>query len=175
MSETASPPGRRAFGRWLVASALLVSGCGFHPLYGEKEVKGDVATGLTLVDIANIGDRIGQELRNRLIDRFYRSGRPASPRWRLQTSLSATRTSVGIQSNSNATRYKLMVTANYSLIDLATNKQVFVTSSQSIVYYNVLTAQFASFASEQDAYQRAVDDLGEQITTRVALFVDRAS
>lgn len=180
--SAAATPSRRAVGRWLVSLALLAGGCGFHPLYGEPapapgqtQGKSDVGTRLGQVEIAVISDRIGQELRNRLVDRFYVGDRPVSPVWRLNVTLWASKGGVGIQKDATATRYKLVVTATYSLLDFKANKRVFETRSQSVVYYNVLTAQFASFASEQDAYERAVEDLSEQITSRVALFVDRAS
>src|SRR3954452_14938620 len=66
---------------------LLLAGCGFRPLYGSGAIvrdRGEPGTvSLSDVQIEPIPNRRGQELRNRLIDRFYGDGRPASPTYAL--------------------------------------------------------------------------------------------
>ena len=56
-----------------IASILLLSACGFSPMYGANSSKNNTAikTELTDIEIALIPDREGQYLRNALIDRFY--------------------------------------------------------------------------------------------------------
>ena len=74
----------------LLLSLTLLPGCGYQPLYGANT---PAAQQLPLVQINNIPDRLGQQLRNSLIDRFYRDGRPASPEYTLDISLSPASTS----------------------------------------------------------------------------------
>ena len=57
----------------LLLSLTLLPGCGYQPLYGANT---PAAQQLPLVQINNIPDRLGQQLRNRLIDRFYQRRPP---------------------------------------------------------------------------------------------------
>ena len=63
-----------------VSAALFLSGCGFSPLYATAggTGQGSVADYLDTVAIGSIPDESGQYLRNALIDRLYRHGRPSA-------------------------------------------------------------------------------------------------
>jgi hypothetical protein len=68
----------------LLLSLTLLPGCGYQPLYGANT---PAAQQLPLVQVNNIPDRLGQQLRNSLIDRPRRNIRstslwsPASISW----------------------------------------------------------------------------------------------
>jgi LPS-assembly lipoprotein len=157
-----------------VGIALLAAlpGCGFQPLYGTHA--GQPAAGEQLANVAIdvIPDRNGQVLRNLLIDRFYRDGRPAAPSYRLAVQLQAFEENLGIRPDATATRARLRLFANYQLIDNA-GKVAFRASSRSIVSYDILDAQYATLAGQQDAYQRGLTELSDEIRTRLALHFTR--
>ncbi len=151
--------------------ALLLPGCGFQPVYGRRPNNG-MADQLSRVKIASIPERTGQHLRNLLIDRFYRDGRPVEPDYTLNIGLSATDTRLGIQRDDTATRSQLTLNANYSLVD-PTGAVVYTDSSRSFIGYSILGNQYATLVNEQDAYERGINQLAEDITTRIGLFLAR--
>lgn len=168
--------------RWmagLLALALALpalSACGFRPVYGTggSAVGGKVAAAeLADVAIEPIPERSGQVLRNLLIDRMYEAGRPGNPAWRLRVSLTAVEEELGIRKDATATRARLRLIANYELVDSVTSQVVYRSFSRSIVSYNILEAQYGTLVAEQDAYERGLIELADDIRTRLALYFAR--
>jgi len=157
----------------LALAGPSLGGCGFRPAYGTMGHRGGAVAELNRVFIEPIADRSGQVLRNHLIDRFYTDGRPEQTDYRLSVSLTAAREDLGIQKNAVATRARLRMTAHYELTETATGKVVYRTHSRSIVSYNLLEAQYATLVAEQDAYERALQQLAEDIESRLALYFSR--
>ncbi|MDE1149037.1 MAG: LPS assembly lipoprotein LptE [Azospirillaceae bacterium] len=168
---------RAATGLLLLAGPLALSACGFHTVYGShtaQDGKPTTEAQLSTVSIDIIPDRVGQMLRNNLIDRFYRdTGRPAKPVYRLSVALRSTKENLGIQKDATATRARLHVMADYQLIDVKTSKTLYRTSSRSIISYDISEAQYSTMVAEQDAYDRALTEVAEEITARLALYFDR--
>lgn len=160
----------------LALAALLpagLGGCGFQPVYGSFADRAAPVEQLNLVQIDPIPDRTGQVLRNLLIDRFYPAGRPADPKYRLAVALASSEESLGIRPDATATRARLRLQASYELIDVATGQVVYRTFSRALVSYNLLEAQYATLVSQQDAYERGLVELSEDIRTRLALYFKR--
>lgn len=147
--------------------------CGFTPVYGTGAHESAVGTALANVQIDPIVDRNGQVLRNNLIDRFYTDGRPDSPRYRLSVALAATEEELGIQKDATATRARLRLQASYELIEISTGQVVYRTFSRSIISFNLLDSQFAVLATRQDAYDRGLTELADDIRTRLSLYFAR--
>ncbi|MDR6775052.1 LPS assembly lipoprotein LptE [Azospirillum sp. BE72] len=166
---------RGLFALALGLSAASLSGCGFQPLYGGKGVGAAAADRLMEVDIASIPDREGQKLRNLLIDNFYPSERPSNPRYRLDVALSASEQKLALQKDATAVRAQLLVNAPYRLTDTQTGQVVFQSSSRSMISYNTLEQHYAAIATVQSAYDRALEDISNDITTRVAMYLGRGS
>jgi LPS-assembly lipoprotein len=153
----------------LLLSLTLLPGCGYQPLYGANS---PAAQQLPLVQINNIPDRLGQQLRNRLIDRFYSDGRPASPEYTLDVSLVPSVYKLGIALDDSATRAELNLAANYTLRNMQ-GAAVFTGSTTAVTNFNILRSQYATLIGEQDAYDRSVAQVSEDITRRVSLFFNR--
>jgi LPS-assembly lipoprotein len=175
--------GSMDFARWLMPSfktfplagwglllcLTLLPGCGYQPLYGANT---PAAEQLPLVRINNIPDRLGQQLRNSLIDRFYQNGRPASPEYTLDVALIPTIFKLGIALDDSATRAELDVQANYTLRN-AQGAAVLSGVTTSVTNFNILRGQYATLVAERDAYDRSVAQLSEDLTRRVSLFFNR--
>jgi LPS-assembly lipoprotein len=154
----------------LCLSFLLLSACGFQPIYGSWSHNPETNRAMNNVQIANIPDREGQELRNHLIDRMYLNGRPAQPTTRLEISLIASDVNLGLQVNGTTTRQEHSLTANYVLRDIASNKQLLKGTARSIVSYDELAGQYATLATKLNAADRALTEVGEQIVNRLSLY-----
>ncbi|MCW2235523.1 LPS assembly lipoprotein LptE [Azospirillum canadense] len=179
-SKPAHPPigPRGQTRRWLLALAVLApvalgtAACGFQPLYGGRGAA-NVSAKLQEVDIGMISDQYGQKLRNLLIDRFYKDGRPAQSQYRLLTSLTASEQKLALQKDATAVRAQLVVSAPYQLVDTNTGKVVLSSSSRSFVSYNVLEQQYAGLVTVENAYDRALLEISNDITARVAMYLNR--
>ena len=157
-------------------TALLLTGCGFAPMYGKHEVtqQSAVASGLNDVYIDNIPDRDGQYLRNLLIDRFYSTGRPADPKYTLIVAeLNEEKRELDLTKSAETTRAQLRITANIALVDRATGQQVLGRQLLAITSYNILQSEFSTRVTEDNARLNALADLARQIELALALQLTR--
>ncbi len=155
----------------LIASSLLLSACGFSPIYGTKgKGSASVSSSLNNVQINNIQGERGQFLRNKLIDRLYFKSRPTTPEAQLNIYLTSFENKSGIQKDATATRSQLRMTANFTLRSIDNKEELFKGQASTVASYSKLDAQYGTLATQQDAYKRALIELSEQITNRLSLF-----
>ncbi len=144
----------------------VLTGCGFEPLYG-KSAKGDARL-LKLVQIERIEDRTGQKMRTMLRQKFGQRAAPAKPRWSLSVSLSESLRGLAVQRDATTTRRELAVTTRFSLTELGVkNPRIFRGNAISINSFNELLSEYATLSAENDARDRALRILSEEIRVRV--------
>jgi len=155
--------------------SLLLSACGFRPMYGDPAATasagGATSAKLAQIEIEPIADRIGQQLHNRLRDRMSPSGQPDKPNYRLQVTL--TKADQVIVNGDNHVRHNtLTVTATYWLSPADNDKSYLMDRANSRVQvsYDTLDEPYNDIATQQDAQLRAIDQLADMITTRVAAY-----
>jgi LPS-assembly lipoprotein len=158
-----------------LASSLFLLSCGFEPIYGvNRNVQTGVETQLADVEIGNIPDREGQYLRNALIDRFYRGGRPLNPRYTLEISnLEERLLKLDITKTADATRGQLRMQARLVLRDRPGGKIVLDRNLRTITSYNILASEFATRVTEENARTNALDDLARQAELQLSLYFRR--
>ncbi len=161
----------------LTINFLLLTSCGFEPVYGDLGSKTDataVEATLSQIAIGNIPNREGQYLRNALIDRFYRHARPANAAYGLTVGRIEERlTDLDITKSSDATRGQLRLSTTMTLNDRKTGKEVLTHKLRSITSYNILGSEFTNRVSEENARQNALDDLARQIELQLSLYFQR--
>lgn len=147
---------------------LLLAGCGFQPVHGQRvNGGGPAATEFAAISIATIPDRIGQLVRNELLDQLTPRGEPANPRYRLQVSLKSDVYDMMIRRDATASRARLTLTATYRLT--AGDQAVTDGTARAMVSYDLpAEASFATIASERDGERQAAKAVAEQITSRLA-------
>lgn len=153
----------------LLPALCLLAACGFHPIYGGSTANGPVAEQMSQVAIENIPDHAGQMLRNDLIDRMYRKGRPAQPLYHLSVKLRTSEEDVGTLANSTATLTELNTYADYVLTD-AKNGELVKGTAHSATSFSRLDNQYATLAAHDSAIERTVGEVSEQIVNRVSLY-----
>lgn len=156
--------------------SLMLSACGFHPMYGNPAAAGSSPGGATsaklaLVEIQPIADRVGQQLHNRLRDRMNPAGQPDKPNYRLQVTLDESDAVVS-NGNNNVRHNTLTVIATYWLSPADNDKSYLMdrVNSRVQVSYDTLDDPYNDISTHEDAQLRAVDQLAEMITTRVAAY-----
>ena len=158
----------------LLAAALLcatLTACGFSPVYAPTDdaapqsVFNDFAT----IQIDPISQRIGQILRNELIDRLNAKGR-AEVQYRLSVALTEQQIALAIARDATLTRSQILEVATISLSDIKTNKIVLTRRLTASSTYSILPSQFGTLVTEQDARERSLRTLSEQITTALSIY-----
>ena len=120
--------------------------------------------------IAPIAERSGQKLRNLLIDRIYQNGVPEQPTWQLQITLQESKFNNDIDRTDTATRTQIILQAQADLIDTSNKKIVWSRSNRVITGYNILISPFGTLINEDNARDRAISDLADDVTTQLGLF-----
>jgi len=150
--------------------AAATAGCGFQPLYGQRDNETSVSTDLAAVRVDPLRDRVGQQMHNFLRDRLNPDGQPVAPSYRLRVLLSESRRELGVRRDETATRANLRMTANFSLLDYNGGGELLSGRSTSTTSYDILDNPFASTVSEDDARQRALREVADEIQARLALY-----
>jgi LPS-assembly lipoprotein len=155
--------------------ALLLGGCGFHPLYGTLDAR--VGPTLANVYVEPISDRVGYELRNDLLDLFNGTGQDDGAAYRLKLTLSEAEEAVVLQTDTAITRYNYTLSAHYELIPRGSTTAVKSGDITALAAYNVAAAPFlyATVTAERDAKNRAANDLAERLRTQIAVYLRNAA
>lgn len=154
---------------------LVLAACGFRPMYATSSFGGDseISDQLAQIRIENIPNREGQLLRNELIDRFYRDGRPANPRYSLAVQpIDEFRRELDITIGSDTTRAQLRLKTVMTLTDLQTREVVLKDRLTTYASYNVLSDQYATSVSEHNTRDNSIRDLARQIEQKTALYLN---
>jgi len=170
--------------RWFYISALvfalccmtfLTSGCGFAPLYATGPNNNYSLTPFFAdIEVAPINNREGQMLRNLLIDRIYTQGRPAGARYELRVKQPReTISRLGIRKDATATRAQMEVSTEMHLVDRFSGETVIKRELRSFNGYNILDSQFTTMITEENARERALNDISDQIVTQLGLYFQR--
>jgi LPS-assembly lipoprotein len=150
--------------------ALSLSGCGFHPLYGDRGATAQSADKLARIYVEPMPDRLGYELRNTLIDVFDASGKPGQGAYRLRVTLSTKSEGIAIQNDAAITRYNDTLNVAYELTDVTTGKVLTKGVELGLSAYNVVASPYATLVAQQDSDKRAAEDIAYRIRTDLAVY-----
>lgn len=156
----------------ILAAVAVIAACGFRPLHAPGG--GAVPATLSGIEIAPISDRLGQVVRNHLLDRLTPRGAPSSPRYRIVVSLRVTKEGLAIARDETATRFNVSVEADYELLRLPAGESVLQGVARSIAAYNVVSSDYATLVAERDAELRAAREISDELKTRVAVYLSQS-
>ena len=162
---------RRAFFTAAVVP-LLVAGCGWEPLYADRE-SGPADAELSAIRVAPIPERIGQHLAWAMRESLNPTGIATPQRYLLRITLQAARSDLGVQVQGFGTRGRLDVAAGFFLNDIASNKQLLSGGSHVAESFDILANEYSNLVAEEDARTRAVEQLRREITSRLIVFMQR--
>ena len=153
----------------LSAAALVISACGFQPLYGTTPAGSNVAAQLSAIEIDEQNHRLGQLIRNDLLSSFA-AGTSEPVRYRLQFTAVAGRQTLIDNSDDDTRRFSYRVNVEYRLIDEKTGNQLNAGKTFSQVSYDRTTSDFSNVQAETNAMERAAKEIGNDIRTRLAAY-----
>ena len=150
-------------------AAAPLAGCGFHPLYGGHTA-GEYDPRLAAIKVAPIPDRQGQLLELALREKLNPRGVTTPTLYTLSISLNLSRSDLGIQRNATSTRSEINASASYLLRGDGTN----VTgNSRTVSAFNLQDDAWAATVAENDARERAIEDLADAIYLQLSLWSQR--
>ncbi len=152
---------------------LLLTACGFQPLYGTGSGRTAVAPQLAQIQIPLIADAPGQQLRNFLLDRLPAPA--GSPRYQLNVGLTENKIGIAISRDATVTRQQLRSVVRASLLDRTNGEIVWTQEIFTTSGYNVLGSQFSTLVGEEDARKRNLHDLSERLINMIALYFERST
>jgi LPS-assembly lipoprotein len=153
-------------------AVLALSGCGWEPLYADRE-SSPADADMRAIKVDPIPERIGQRLALALRESLNPDGTPTPQRYRLSILLITMRSDLGIQQTGLGSRGKLDASANVTFRDIKTGAMLLFTTTHVAESFDILANEYASVVAEDYARTRAVEELRRDIMTRLTLFLQR--
>jgi LPS-assembly lipoprotein len=161
---------RRALGlaAMILASAPVLAGCGFTPLYATP----GVGKGLGTIEVAAPRGRVGYLLREDLDDALGRD-RSAAPAYRLELTLVQSRGPRGLTRTDVADYYDVGLTVQYKLTEISTGKVAQTGQVTTQVSYDDSGQAYADIAAAQDAQNRIAAEAAQKIQIQLQAWMMR--
>ena len=153
----------------LGTGCLLLAGCNLRPLHAGPE-GAELNRDLAAIEVERLDGRLGQIVRNYLINELNPAGLAVPAIYDLDLRLDRAQNSLAIQLDDVATRYDLSLAATFELKSKADGQTLYRSAIRRVVGYNVRSEPFATLVAEQDAERRAARELSRQIRTQLSLY-----
>jgi len=168
---------RRLFLASLAPVAAALAGCGFRPLMATPENDDSISVQLASIRVGEIGEdderRVGQILRNELIDRFTSGVGERPERYTLSIEIEQRTSALQIQNTDTVTRYNLVLIAKLRLFPSGSNEAVYTAETNATSSYDVVDSEYATLVAEQETARDAARDLSNTIAALLALYFRR--
>jgi LPS-assembly lipoprotein len=155
-----------------------LAGCGLQPLYGSGSTTASgagLSETMAAVDVNPIPGRVGQKVRNELIFSNTGGAYAPTPRYNLKIAIRERVINQLVRITGDATGQIYQLEANYTLIDLSTNKVIHQGTAISRAPYSRYQEIFANVRARYDAENRAARTVADSIKTQLAAFLAQSA
>lgn len=149
----------------VLAAGILVSACGFVPLYGQAGVSG----GLSTIQVKVPQGRTAYLVRESLDDALGHDARQEAA-YRLEITVDERRFARGLRVDNVANRYELQLKVGYSLVSIQTGAILLSGSAPVAVTYDSADAPYGGITAQQDGQKRAATEAAQQIRLELARY-----
>jgi LPS-assembly lipoprotein len=157
---------------------VLLAGCGdggFRPLYGAAGIGANAQEKLKGVEIAPIGGRVGQRIRNELVFGTTGGGEKSDPQYRLEVAVRESVVSTIVKVDGDALSQVYSADATFSLIRLSDKTVVLKGVSFGRAGFERNPSIFSNVRAQDDAQNRAARTIAVDLNTRLAAFLASAT
>ena len=159
---------------------FAVAACGFEPLYVQKTSKEDkwyfdgdfdnyVTDQMAQIKIVVTGERLGQQIKNNLLDLLTPQGVPAKPKYYLYVNpVQENEYAQALRSGITATRKRIDYKVNYHMTQ--NSKEVMKGNTVSFVSYDILDNPYSTVISRKKVQQDAAKIMANDIALRLGAF-----
>jgi hypothetical protein len=152
---------------------LPAAGCGWAPLYADQQTQ-PAAAELRAIKVAPIAERIGQNLEMALRSSFNPDGAQSVPqRYVLTVRLAVAKQNLGITTQGLGTLGRIDVHAHFVLAELKSGAPLFTGDAHVNDSFDLLANGYSNVVAQSDAETRSVDQLREDLVTRLTTFLQR--
>jgi len=149
----------------VLGACLLVSACGFVPLYGQAGVSG----GLSTIQVQVPQGRTAYLVRESLDDALGHDARQAAA-YRLEVTVDERRFARGLRIDDVANRYELQLKVSYGLVNITTGSVLLSGTVPVAVTYDSADAPYGGITAQQDGQKRAATEAAQQIRLELARY-----
>lgn len=158
----------------------LLSGCGFEPLYVEKKTSGEwyydnefdtgISEEMAKVKVELISDRIGQLIRNDLLDKLSPKGQPKHPKYFLKVeNIQKQEIDQALRNDITATRKKVIYKVFYVLKN-AEHKTLIKGNSVAYLGYDILRDPYSTTFAQKKNEKNAAKIIANDISLRLGAY-----
>jgi LPS-assembly lipoprotein len=151
--------------------AVVLSACGYKPLYESRSDGRGVVAELQGIAIQEQGERAGQLVRNKLLSSMRPAGTVKEDRYTLALVPIVTKFGLVDQSRPGIQRLRLRLNVSYRLIEIGSGKEANTGKTFSAVSYDIVHEPVSDLQAESNALNRAAQEVGTDIHTRLAAFM----
>ncbi len=164
----------------LLSVVLMLSACGFEPLYVEKTSSSDwyydshfdtgIKKEMASVRVELIQDRIGQLIRNDLLDRLTPKGEPKQAKYILKvTNIDKQEIDQALRNDITATRKKVIYKVSYVLQNMEYKTLI---NSTSVAYtgYDILRDPYSTTFAQKKIEKNAAKIIANDISLRLGAY-----
>ncbi|KFL92238.1 hypothetical protein AmDm5_0282 [Acetobacter malorum] len=157
----------------LLGAPLALGGCGFQPLYGEREDAPQINAELKRVYVANIPERIGQQLRLALQQNMAGDGPEDPDGYTLVVQPSVSSESLDIHSDNTSGRVRMNGHAHWTLYTVEQYPKFLAQGDATALdgYTATYEQYFAQTLNNETATGRVAKTLADQVTLQVATWL----
>lgn len=162
----------------ILVFVVLISSCGFKPLYIQNTEKnfynGDaqghsVVNELALIKISPISERFGQQIRNKLLDLLTPKGAPIKAKYRLKVVLDKKIVSQqALRDDVTATSERVDYTVKYTLYK--ESQELVSGDSFAFVSYNILNNPYSTTMAQKKSEEDAANIIANDIALRLGAY-----
>ncbi len=145
----------------ILAGMLVVTGCGFRPIYATSPDGAPPLNQLVAVRQVAAPETIRTLITDALNDRIIlKDGE--KPKYDLYVNAKESAERLAVQIDATVTRYNYRLRANYVLINLESGKRS-SGSAHAVTSYNIVSSQYSTLYAERTAQEKASRLLAEEI------------
>lgn len=164
---------------WAILIIVLLAGCGFEPLYVQRDKTGDwyfggktdtsITTEMAQIKVDPIANRFGQIIRNSLLDLLTPRGTPKNPKYRLEVKLiSRNVVQQAMRRDITATNERITYKMGYKLFE--GNRELLKGNSVAYVSYDIMANPYSTTTAQKKTEADAAKILANDIALRIGAY-----
>ncbi len=144
----------------VLSLTVMLSGCGFRPIYATAEGESPVSR---LVSVANVAapETVAPYMIDAL-DARLGAVNGEKPRYDLYVEAREGAERLAVQIDATVTRYNYRLSARYQVFDTETGES-FKGVARAVTSYNIVNSQYSTLYAERAAVEKAARQLAEEI------------
>lgn len=157
---------------------LLLSACGFKPMYGQNAAGGaGLAQVLANIEIDQIRsvdgrqERLSQLLQNNLKDRISPLPSDGSVAYLLKANYEVEERGFGIREDESVTLQNLKLSVAFRLVEINSEDIIMDGNARAIVTYDLVRSDFSNKIARETSLERLSEEATNQIITRIGMYL----